>query len=201
VAASERIAPRPLVSAVAGEPVRQHFGTLRAGGPDAFHGRPPIATVKWGDRSRKERLKTAFDAAAGGFVAAGVHAYADPGTYKVAVVFRRGERVLGRIRGAVEVARISPGGRDLSAVAGQPFAGAVGTLERGQLPLTNPAIDWGDGTAPSAAALTEAAGGTYEVSGTHAYAAPGTYRVRAFVTDSPPRDPAVIFSTITVTAE
>jgi lysophospholipase L1-like esterase len=72
--------------------------------------RPPTAVVRWGDGSR-----TRVNAIVGGadrlvaFVPpAKSHAYGLPGTYDVVVVFRRGSRVLGRVKETFQVADAFP---------------------------------------------------------------------------------------------
>jgi uncharacterized repeat protein (TIGR01451 family) len=67
-------------------------------------------------------------------------------------------------------------GTDFSAVAGMSFSGQIG--DEGIVCMGGVTVDWGDGTSPSAG--TEQCGdfGTGgPVSGTHTYAAPGTYTV------------------------
>src|SRR5947209_4840496 len=64
---------------------------------------------------------------------------------------------------------------NFSAIAGQQFSGAVDNPGCTTPPTGNPTIDWGDGTAPTQGAYH--AGSPDSVTGSHTYAAKGTYSV------------------------
>ena len=76
-------------------------------------------------------------------------------------------------------------GRAFSAVAGSPFNGVVGHIADGDPTATAPdygvSLQWGDGLT-SAGTVAAAAGGGFDVTGTHTYAAVGSDTVALSVT-------------------
>ncbi|HJQ51291.1 MAG TPA: DUF11 domain-containing protein [Gaiellaceae bacterium] len=79
-------------------------------------------------------------------------------------------------------------GTDFTAFAAEPFSGQVGTIsgfsDFGDVCSDTITIDWGDGSAPTAAAISNCGPSQFipllnagEVDGAHTYAAPGSYTV------------------------
>jgi hypothetical protein len=74
-------------------------------------------------------------------------------------------------------------GIDITVTAGEAFTRAVATLEQPGLPPQDlvATIDWGDGTPATGGTIAQVGRTTYEVSGTHTYAATGTRTMRISV--------------------
>lgn len=86
---------------------------------------------------------------------------------------------------ADDVALAEPGAGQptISATAGAPIATTLATFDSSDAAGDiRAAIDWGDGTR-SSAAIVAASGGGFSVTGTHAYAQPGTYTATVTVDD------------------
>jgi hypothetical protein len=76
----------------------------------------------------------------------------------------------------------------LDGVAGGPVSGSLATVTGGvgKAPADYSAtVDWGDGTAPSAATMGNSSRGVYAVTGTHTYSKAGYYQVGVTVSDGP----------------
>jgi hypothetical protein len=181
-----RVTPQPLNDGLAGVRLDQTFGTLRADSADAFGEKPITAIVRWGDRSGKILLATHYDPGIGGFAAVASHDFAEPGDYKVTVVFKQKGKVLGRLRDVVEISGTTSGGRTLTTPLHVPLEGSLGTIENGLNPLTNAVVEWGDGVR-TGAMLVELDNGRYEVIASHTFDSPATRFVRVYaVYDGPP---------------
>ena len=81
---------------------------------------------------------------------------------------------------------IAASGRDVSAIEGQSFSGAVATFSDADQSSAaadySASINWGDGTPPTAGTIS-GSGGSFAVSGSHTYAEEGSYVITVVVTD------------------
>lgn len=130
--------------------------------------------IDWGDGSTSAGVVTG---AAGQFTVRGAHTFASAGAYQAKIAIRDPApgTATASATAAVQVAfaPISAIGYDLVAVEGQAFSGAVASFTSAN-PAADAAdfsatIDWGDGA--TTAGSVSAAGGAFQVSGVHAYAA------------------------------
>lgn len=118
---------------------------------------------------------------------AGEHGYARHGTYPVIVSLLadgaepRSHRLDIRVRDAGLIGEKTY----LRQAVGREFTGVVATFQDrnplGSLADYTASIDWGDGE--TSAAEIQQANGTYAVSGTHTYRAPGVYSVQVRIND------------------
>jgi len=144
-------------------------------------------TINWGDGSTSPGTVTA--AASGGFTVIGSHAYAEEGTYTVAVAITDagGSQAASSSRATIADAQLSATGSTVTGVEGQPFHGAVATFSdgdpNGAAADYTVTISWGDG-GTSFGTVTAAAGGGFIVSGAHAYAEEGAYAVVVHIADA-----------------
>jgi hypothetical protein len=78
-------------------------------------------------------------------------------------------------------------GTTVNSVEGAPFAGVVATFTDPDTTATaseySATINWGDGTAPTAGAISGPTGGPFNVTGTHTYIEEGTYAITIVITD------------------
>ncbi len=146
------------------------------------------ATISWGDGTSSAG---ASDGAGG---IQGTHTYAEEGSYSGSVSFTY---VVSRIcpadtqtatfQATVQDATLTGAGQGISGSAGQSLTAVVAHITD-----ANPAasasdfsaqIAWGDGLS-SPGSVTPAAGGGFDVTGTHTYATAGNYPVNTSITDA-----------------
>ncbi|WP_406699414.1 Ig-like domain-containing protein [Singulisphaera sp. Ch08] len=132
-------------------------------------------TILWGDGHQS--LGTVTETDPGVFTVSGTNTYADAGSYALFVTIhdQDGRTVLAAATATVGDAALSATGLAISAAESQPFNGAVATFTDAN-PLATAAdftasIDWGDGSPISAGTISQAANGTFFVSGSHTYGA------------------------------
>jgi hypothetical protein len=173
---------KPL-SGVEGDAIEQRVVTFDDAGAcaeDAY-----TVTINWGDGSSSAgELGKVVQAtpATCSYDAEGEHVYRVAGTYAItATITRGGETVTTPIAGTATIrdAQVRGEGRTLTATAGQVLNGQIAELNddnRLSVPGDFAAtVDWGDGSAPTAAQINGNEG-RFNVAGSHAYAAAGTYR-------------------------
>jgi hypothetical protein len=84
-------------------------------------------------------------------------------------------------------APLSATGKSVSGMAGTKLSATVATFTdadpKGVVSEYTASIDWGDGTASAAGTVSAAAGGGFEVKGSHTYAAPGQYTIGVTIND------------------
>jgi hypothetical protein len=148
------------------------------------------ATINWGDGT------TSAGTSDGSTGIQGTHTYAEEGTFSgsVSFTYTRGGvfscptgAQTATFQATVQDAALTWLGRNLTGTAGQSVSGMVAHFSD-----ANPAagagdfsaqITWGDGTS-SSGSVSAAAGGGFDVSGTHTYNAAGSYMVSVAVTDA-----------------
>ena len=115
--------------------------------------------------------------------------YAEEGSYPISVTIQDsdGNQTTATVSNAVRDAALSSGMSDpISATAGQPFSGTLASFSDANAAASasdfTASINWGDNST-SASTVTSAGNGLFMVSGSHSYAAAGSYPVRATVTD------------------
>jgi hypothetical protein len=163
------------------------------------------STIAWGDGTTTAGTITG---SSGSFTVSGQHTYADEGSFTTTVTVTEigPGGATGSGSGTATVADTdvlsgTPG--TVSAQAATSFTGIVATFT--DTNTTNVAsdfaatIDWGDGT--TSAGTVAGGGGTFNVSGTHTYAAAGTFTVTVTLADDAPGTAtATAASTANVTA-
>ncbi|WP_143392959.1 beta strand repeat-containing protein [Fimbriiglobus ruber] len=169
--------------------------------------------VTWGDGSAPQTLAAADLVEIGtpggnAWVINAAHTYAEAGTYAYTVTVTDAGGSATLITGSAVVADAA-----LTAGASVPQAGNTGVpltgINVGSFTDGNPVatttdftdtIDWGDGTAASAGAISQPGGvGTsFSVSGNHTYATPGVYTVTTVVVDDDGKT-TTLTATVTIT--
>jgi hypothetical protein len=145
------------------------------------------ATIAWGDGSSSAGVST-FDPNTQQFTVSGHHAYAEEGSYPVAVTIQDGSspNVTVSSTAIVADAPLSAVPVTHNAIAGGPFSGAVATFTdadpNGTLGDYTATVLWGDGT--TSVGVIALSGGGYTVSGSHTYAAAGKYTATVQIQDS-----------------
>jgi hypothetical protein len=138
-------------------------------------------TIEWGDGQNSAATVTSSSSISGS------HTYVEEGTYNGSVSY---EDDCGKHRVAFQAkvadAPLSATGAAVSGTAGTPIAGTVATFTDadpvGAIPDYTTAINWGDGNA-SPGTVVPAPGGGFAVTGSHTYAAGGTYSTGVAITD------------------
>ncbi len=139
------------------------------------------ATINWGDGTSSQSTRGTF---------IGAHTYAEEGLHNGTLTYSNdcnGTHSAVPFDVKVQDAPLSPGNSPATspkATAGVPFTGQVGQFtdpNPGPPSSYSAAINWGDGQ--SSAGTVSSAGSGFAVSGTHTYAATGTYPTTVQVTD------------------
>ena len=161
-----------------------------------------VAIIDWGDGS-----PTSFGTiteSSGTFSVDGQHTYDDEGTFSVTVTITEQEPGDG-FASVTDTATITdadvlsgtprtfaaPSGVSFTATVAS-FSDALTSAEPGDFTAT---INWGDAT--TSAGTVSGGSGSFQVSGTHTYASPGTYPVMVTLSDDPP---GTATATVTSTA-
>ncbi|MDQ6745200.1 MAG: hypothetical protein M3Z27_04165 [Actinomycetota bacterium] len=156
-------------------------GTVSPSGGCAFQG----ASVDWGDGTTSDGGLTQDGT---GFT--GTHTYAEEGAYNGSVAYTC-PLLSGTqhqpFTATVQDAAVTGAGRDSAGGAGQPLTAVVSHFDDAN-PAAGPddftaQIAWGDGTT-SAGSVAAAAGGGFDVLGTHTYTTAGSYPVSTTITDT-----------------
>jgi hypothetical protein len=149
------------------------------------------ASIDWGDGTATAGTVSAVSA--GSFAVAGSHTYADEGSDPITVTIVdtniNGAQLT--LNGTVLVAEndvLSASGTALAGTVGQALTAVVGSFTDGD--TVTPAddlaatIDWGDNT--QTPGTVSGGDGAFTVSGTHAYAATGSYTITTTLQDDAP---------------
>ncbi|HEY0512536.1 MAG TPA: hypothetical protein VGH73_11565 [Thermoanaerobaculia bacterium] len=164
--------------------------------PDSF-----VAVIDWGDGTTS--FGTIVDNG-GTFTVSGQHTYGDEGPFTATVTITDQEPGTGTATVAdaatvTEADVLSGTPRTFAAPSGASFTTTVAsfsdTLTANVAADFTATIDWGDAT--TSAGTVSGGGGTFQVSGTHTYAAPGTYPVMVTLADDAP---GTATATVTSTA-
>ena len=159
-----------------------------------------IATIAWGDGTTTAGTITG---ASGSFTVSGQHTYADEGSFTDTVTVTEiggGATASGSGTATVTEADVLSGTpRTFTALANVPFTGAVATFTDADTANVasdfTATINWGDGTTTPGTVAGGA--GSFTVSGTHTYAASGSYAVTVTLADDAP---GTATATVTSTA-
>jgi hypothetical protein len=187
---------------------------------------PPFgltATIQWGDgTSSAGKLQYAIEGKTGGYQITGSHTYQTAATYKISTKVIEGPipsgatplaKVPSRIVAIIPAVAVvrplppnSPGGVTIHETAGATFTANVGSFLT-IAPATNlkAVIDWGDGTTSVGIVTPDGVQGIdvlkFTVSGTHTYAANGSYAISIVVTRQLPAPSATAVVPIVATIE
>ncbi|HLJ97664.1 MAG TPA: hypothetical protein VKU02_31170, partial [Gemmataceae bacterium] len=157
-------------------------GTLQAFELGSFtdtSGGPWIATVAWGDGTSA----TMFDPPGVGSLGTQNHSYSEEGVATVIITVKSTSDNLsgfGSFQITVSDPAVAGTPVNVNATAGSPFTGTVanftdpGGSESDDGTHYSASIDWGDGSTATTGAITTS-GDTFTISGTHTYAAAGSY--------------------------
>ena len=180
------------------------------------------AAIDWGDGSTPT-TGTVAARTGGGFTVLGSHTYVQSGTLPITVGVHDApntqvvdfDGVTVRVTDtggtttinstAVVTTTLAGQGIPVSGVEGFPLTAPVATFASADSEATTSsfiaAIDWGDGTSPSAGTITES-GGVFTVTGSHTYENHGTYPVTVVIESSVrPRVLATIPTTATIATD
>src|SRR6185437_6043063 len=144
------------------------------------------ATITWGDGATTVGTVTANGG--GGFDVTGTHTYLEegPNPVQVAVQDVGGSTATAASAANVADAPLSATGTTVTSPEFTTFTGVVATFTdadpNGTVSDYTATIDWGDGT--TTAGVVAAAGGGFNVSGSHAYTEDGTFTVKATIVDA-----------------
>jgi hypothetical protein len=144
------------------------------------------AMIKWGDGAESPGTVTG---SGGHFSVSGSHTYADEKEYAVSVAVADSDNssntATSRSRASIADGSLSASG--LEATSPPAFSGTVATLKDANQATSSAGdfsatINWGDGT-PVSGGTVSGAGGSYAVSGSHAYKSTGYFTVKVHVVD------------------
>jgi hypothetical protein len=173
------------VQATEGQPFATAVARVTSGNPQAT---PDdfTATIDWGDGQITSGTVVAH--LGGGFDVAGTHTYSAEGTFAIHVsVQDHSVSASATSNATVDDAPLMGQGVNVSVQKGMAVNNvkvASFTDTGGAEPVGNytASIDWGDGTAVSQGVIT-VDGGQFAVTGTHTYAALGTFHVKTTIRD------------------
>ncbi len=147
------------------------------------------ATISWGDGATSPGSPDAADAQ-GVQGVQGIHTYAEEGSFTASATYTcpnfRTQQTTRQFVATVRDAPLTSAGRTVSASSGQSASVIVAHFDDGNPGATaddfSAQIDWGDGSS-SAGSVTAAAGGGFDVAGTHTYVTAGSYAVSTSIAD------------------
>jgi phosphodiesterase/alkaline phosphatase D-like protein len=138
-------------------------------------------TIEWGDGKSSKATVTESEIS-------GTHTYEEAGTYNGFVDYEDDcgtHKVPFQAR--VADARLSATGEAVNGTVGAQFSGTVAKFTDanpdGKISQYTASINWGDGSSASAGTIKAAEGGGFLVSGSHTYAAVGTYTTSIAIKD------------------
>lgn len=173
------------VQALQGSPFTGPVATFTDGNVSAQPG-DYTTTIDWGVNGQVT-TGTVESVEDGKFQITGSFTYPEVGTFPIRVILDDGQGTPITVVGTATVADapLKPVGTVVSSTETQPLQGVVGSFEDENL-SSQPGdflatVDWGDGSAPEAAAVTKSGLGTFDVVAGHTYRLAGTYTVRTSV--------------------
>jgi len=146
------------------------------------------ASIRWGDGATTTGT---ISSSGGGFQVTGQHTYGDEGNNSLAVVIHDASGATSTASGTATIseADVLSGQLSLSALTeGATNSQVIATFSDTNTSAVaggfNSSIDWGDGSTSSG--TISGSGGSFSVSGTHAYADEGSFTVRVTLMDDAP---------------
>jgi hypothetical protein len=142
------------------------------------------ASIEWGDGSSSSGT---ISGSGGSFSVAGGHTYADEGTYPIAVKITDVDNSsnTGTTSSTASIGDAALSATGVSTTSPMAFSGTVASLTDantgGSASDFTAKIEWGDGT--SSSGTVSGSGGSYSVSGSHAYATTGPFEVSVKIED------------------
>jgi len=145
------------------------------------------ATIAWGDATSSPGTITANGS--GGFNVTGTHTYAGAGSHAAVITIHDvGGSMATATSNVKDDFPLTATGRRLHVRLGQSFSLVVASFTdadpNGVAGSFSAAIDWGDGTAPTAAIIVNNASGGFNVNGTHAYKKVGGWNITVTILDT-----------------
>jgi hypothetical protein len=143
------------------------------------------AVINWGDNQSSAGTITANGN--GSFTVSGTHTYANEGTYPITVAIGDTDGASANTSSTATVADapLSAAAVNISATEDTAFSGSVATFTYGNLnaaaTVFTAVINWGDGT--SSAGSISGSNGSFSVTGSHTYAAAGSFPVSVAIND------------------
>ena len=160
--------------------------SFTSGNPGAVAG-DFTATINWGDGTTSAGTVSA--SSLGGFSVAGTHAYAEQGSYNLAVNISDAAGATASTSSTATVgdAVLSGTGRSVALIEGATFTGQVAGFTDANPNATvadfTATINWGDGTALSSGTIVANGLGGFTVSGSHVYSDEGSYSLSVGIVD------------------
>jgi Fibronectin type III domain len=142
-------------------------------------------TINWGDGTSPSPGKVAANTGQ----LTGTHTYTNEGTYHASFTYTNSDGFPETRPFDVKVqdAPLTASGVPVSATAGTAFKATVATFTHakpaGAASDYTATINWGDGSSSTAGTISAAAGGGFEVKGSHTYAAAGKYTTSVTIND------------------
>jgi microcystin-dependent protein len=186
------------VSGVEGAAFTATVATFTDANPNAPLG-DFTATIAWGDGTSSAGTVSVDN---GVYSVAGTHTYVEEGAYVATADIKDvgGSTATASSTAIVADAPLTAQGSTVNGIEGASFTATVATFTdadpNSQLSDFTATIDWGDGTASSAATVS-VSNGVYSVTGSHTYLEEGSYTATATIADGGGAT-AVVSSTATV---
>jgi hypothetical protein len=144
------------------------------------------ATIQWGDGSSSAGTITG---SGGKFTVSGSHSYADEGLLHMAVTITDVDTPANTatVSGTADVSDAALKAAGTNTVSPTHFSGMVATLTDANKTTSSKSdfkatINWGDGSHTSSGTVA-GSGGTYTISGSHAYCHSGPYTIKVHIVD------------------
>jgi hypothetical protein len=147
-----------------------------------------VATVNWGDGS--STAGTVTKQSPGAFSVSASHTYAEEGSYPTAVTIndKGGASItVGGTATIADAALTAGSAVTITATSGTAFSGSVGTFTDADTAAPagdfSGTITWGDGSTSAATITATSTAGQFGVTGSHTYAAAGTFTISVAIRD------------------
>lgn len=146
------------------------------------------ATINWGDDTSAALGSISGPDENGVFTVTGSHTYAEEGVKQISITLHTANVANVTVQGTADVAdaKLTAHAATVTPKQGVAFSGTVATFTdadpKGELADYTATIVWGDGTTTTAT-ISAAAGGGFDVTGSHTYAVSGTKIVVVVISD------------------